>query len=104
MSFRTVGADRLAFALLRLEPGDDPRPENEADQQRRHDRPARAKGDVAKQVQGVKLVGQRIQKIEHAVLSRRASPAKSAARRCCRGDGAESRFRTKSPGGATSFG
>ena len=44
-------ANRLAFALHRFEPGDQLRPEDEADQQRGDDRPAGAEGDVAEDVE-----------------------------------------------------
>ena len=59
MALRPVGADRLALALLRLQPGDDARPEHEADEQRRHHRAARAEGEIAEEIERLELVGER---------------------------------------------
>src|SRR5580704_14102985 len=51
MGLRAVGADRLALALAQPQMVDDPGAEQEYEQCPGHDRPAGAKGDVAKHVQ-----------------------------------------------------
>ena len=61
---RPVEADRLALALLGFEPGDEVRAEEEADQQRRHHRAARAEGEVAEKIEGLEAVGERGQEMK----------------------------------------
>ena len=70
--FRPVGADRLAFRLMRLQPADQGRPEHQAEDQRRDRRPAGAEGDVAEQVEELIFAGKRHQKLrQHARPLRR---------------------------------
>src|SRR5258707_233378 len=70
MTLRPVDTDRLPFELLRLEPGDDARSEQEADQQRRHHGAAGAEGEVAEEIERAELIGQREEEMEqHADLS-----------------------------------
>ncbi len=65
MGLRTVGADRLALALLETQSVDHRRTKEEDDEKRRHRRAARAESDVAKNVQGTENGGVIRQKIEH---------------------------------------
>ena len=66
-------ADRLALALLHLQPVDQRPPEDQPDQQRRHDRPACAERQIAEQVEEPEVAGEGFeQKIQHdAFLFRR---------------------------------
>ena len=71
VALRPIGADRLTVALHRFEPGDDLRPKDQADRQRRIQRSPRTEGDVAEQVQRVKLFGERCQKkVKHVFMCR----------------------------------
>src|SRR3954470_24364458 len=51
MALRAVGTDRLALALRRAEPADEPGPEQQPDDERGGARRARAEADVADQVE-----------------------------------------------------
>src|SRR6185312_7617176 len=59
MTLWPVEADGLTLRLLRFEPGDDARPEEEADEQRGHQRAARAEGEIAEEIERSDLVGER---------------------------------------------
>ena len=70
MPIGTVRANRLAVRLLPPQPQDQVRTENKADQQRGDDRPSRAEGDVAEQVEELELVRERIkQRVQHRFTS-----------------------------------
>ena len=72
MPFRAVAADRLAVALQRLQPADQRRAEDEADDQRGQAGGARAEGDVAQQVEQDELAGQRPgEVVQHQAASAR---------------------------------
>ena len=62
-------ADGLALALLDAQDIDDRRPEQEHEQQRRHDGAAGAEGDVAEHVQRPDLVAEAHQRVEHSSVS-----------------------------------
>ena len=66
MRLRAVLADRLALALLEAQQIDDGRPEQEHEQQRRHDGAAGAEGDVAEDIQRPDLLAEAHQHIEHS--------------------------------------
>src|SRR5206468_6716434 len=51
VALRAVGADRLALALGRSQPADEPRAEHQADDERRRARRARTEADVADEVE-----------------------------------------------------
>ncbi len=75
VGLRSVGADRLAFALQRAQPVDDGRTEQEHEQQRGDDRAAGAKRDVAEDVEDGDFVRQIDQPIEHRINLVRTRPA-----------------------------
>ena len=76
-----VQADRLALALLPLQPADQGRADQEADQERRHHRAAGAEGDVADDVEGADLVREREeQAVEHQAAFLMTPPAPEPAR------------------------
>src|ERR1700730_7577321 len=65
-----VGVPLLPLRLLRFEPGDDARPEEEADEERGHQGAARAEGDIAEQIERTDLVGERNEEMkQHADLT-----------------------------------
>src|SRR3954453_22408332 len=82
MGLRTVGADRLAFALAKPQVIDDPGAEQENEQRARHHCSAGPERDVAKHVQeGAEHcqagngVGKLDQPVEHSIPSTASSPS-----------------------------
>ena len=70
MGFRPVAADRLALALLGLQPADQCREEHEADDRCGQNRPAGPKRDVSEQIEDDKIICQREQQvIEHLIIA-----------------------------------
>jgi hypothetical protein len=65
MTLRSVGADRLAFALAHAERPDDAWPEQKHEQQRREQRTTGAEGDVAEDVKDAEFARELAQPIEH---------------------------------------
>jgi hypothetical protein len=65
VGLRTIGADRLAFALTGAQEVDDVGPEQQHERQRRQRRPAGAECDVAKDVEDRDLSGKACQPVEH---------------------------------------
>src|SRR3954453_10836381 len=69
VALRPVLANRLAFALHRSEPSDQVRAKDETDQQRGDDRPTRAERDIAKDIEGAELIGERKkEQIKHSSM------------------------------------
>src|SRR5699024_6331266 len=85
VALRTVGADGLALALPDAQGGDDRRTEQEDEEQRRDRRRAGAEGDVAEDVERLRL-HQLAEKVKHQIpCSRRPLSAPSrfpSAKRC----------------------
>ena len=70
MGFRPVAADRLAIALLGLQPADQRREEHEADDRRGQNRSAGPKRNVSEQIEDDKIICQREQQvIEHLIVA-----------------------------------
>src|SRR6267378_1101154 len=83
MSVRAVGANRLAIGLLRSQPSNKVGTKKKADQQRSDRRPPRSEGDVAEEVESLKLIRERKkQRVEHSIMSLAAPIPHAAARRC----------------------
>src|SRR6185295_20205562 len=66
VALRAVDADRLAFALAFAQVGDEPRPEQQADEQRGRARRARAEADVADEVEDAGKAQLFGDQVEHA--------------------------------------